>query len=109
MALSCSPPVVESEFGLLQVQIRGGSRDPIELCEPGLGKRAEGLHAVNMVSSFAEWALAVMVAIMLLAAQVHQAIIGLLRTSDWIALLGSGLPLVMACRMTLAQRGTIQV
>ena len=69
------PSVIEPELGLLQVQVKSGRREPVELHEPGLGKGPKGLDAIYMVPYPGELVLAVLDAIMLFVTQVHQTVI----------------------------------
>ena len=67
--------MVEPVLALLQVQVEGARRDPVELLEPALSITPETLNAIDVSCAAHELVVAMIDSIMLTVANIYQAII----------------------------------
>ena len=68
-------PIVEPELALLEVQVEGFSRDAMELHQPSFRKGPEGLDAVDVAAATGEFVLPVLDPVVLLVAEIDEAVI----------------------------------
>jgi len=68
-------PVIESEFALLEVEIKGCFGDPVELHEPPFRIGPEGFNTIDMALAIGKLIGSMVDTIMLFVAQINQAIV----------------------------------
>ena len=67
--------MIKTEFSFFQMQIKGVFRHAIKLCESALGKAPERLDSINVAGRVGKFILAMLDAVMLVVADVYQAVI----------------------------------
>ena len=96
--------MIEAELSFLEEQLKLLSPYAVELCQAVFGVAPERLDAVDVSGASGELIVAVIDPKVLCQAQVNQP-----QPSVWMTLLGSALPLMMACSVAREALGTISV